>query len=516
MGIPGLFGRWLQRRIPYAITKKIPPYVSSLSIDFNALIHEVNNDIKGSGPYDDYEKVLSQKVMEKVLDLVKKIDPIDVLILAVDGVPPSSKIKQQRDRRFKKSLEPHEGFDTNAITPGTEFMFKLDKKLKRELSKYKNVLPPNVIFSGHDVRGEGEHKIMDIYRDESFWKNKVAHNNGATHILIGLDADLIMLSLMTPLKRLYLYRESFDQKIKEKSIDLVIVDLMRSEIRKRFVPNIDDFIVISMFIGNDFIPKSPSINDVGRNLDILIDVLKRKGLKLINDHNQINRKSMYEYVKELANIEPEMAEDYDAMQSIWKDKIKQYTDNTDKMCTRYIDMFDWCYSYYSIGNSKVNQIFSYDYYYAPTFKMLYESLKNVNYKESQTPDYINDLTYKYNMMEQLAAVIPSKSKDIIDKKLRIIYCVDSLLYDLYPEVFELDGEYKRAEHEAVALIPFVDYNRVKDAMSMIPLSTKEYSKYLEGEDKIIRTPVKPHDIRSYKNRLAKYLNPGKDQFIIKR
>ena len=52
---------------------------------------------------------------------------------------------------------------------------------------------PTVVFSGADVIGEGEHKIMDFIRD--------ARVNGTTteetrHCMYGLDADLIMLGMV--------------------------------------------------------------------------------------------------------------------------------------------------------------------------------------------------------------------------------------------------------------------------------------------------------------------------------
>ncbi len=70
--------------------------------------------------------------------------------------------------------EEFELFDTNAISPGTEFMFELNKKLKFFVEQ-KTATDPyyqgiKIILSGSDVPGEGEHKIMEYvrwYRAES-------------------------------------------------------------------------------------------------------------------------------------------------------------------------------------------------------------------------------------------------------------------------------------------------------------------------------------------------------------
>lgn len=59
-------------------------------------------------------------------------------------------------------------FDSNCITPGTPFMERLSRHLKFFIRKKIAEDPawqgPKIIFSGHDVPGEGEHKIMEFIR----------------------------------------------------------------------------------------------------------------------------------------------------------------------------------------------------------------------------------------------------------------------------------------------------------------------------------------------------------------
>lgn len=97
-------------------------------------------------------------------------------------------MNQQRSRRFRSAMERaaareeairkgemqagEESFDSNCITPGTPFMGRLAAHLRFFIRKKMAEDPvwqaPAVIFSGHDVPGEGEHKIMEYIR----WEKK--------------------------------------------------------------------------------------------------------------------------------------------------------------------------------------------------------------------------------------------------------------------------------------------------------------------------------------------------------
>ena len=62
------------------------------------------------------------------------------------------------------SLPEQDAFDSNCITPGTDFMLKLGLAMRKWI-EYKQKTDPvwkngcDVVVSGPDVPGEGEHKV---------------------------------------------------------------------------------------------------------------------------------------------------------------------------------------------------------------------------------------------------------------------------------------------------------------------------------------------------------------------
>lgn len=149
-------------------------------------------------------------------------------------------MNQQRSRRFRTADEAREAkekfeskgmkllegqvFDSNCITPGilhllhglssnltstgTVFMAKLSEQLKyfvnKKISEDSNWQICQVILSGHDVPGEGEHKIMEYIRKS---RAQPEYNPNVRHCLYGLDADLIVLGLLSHDPHFCLLRE---------------------------------------------------------------------------------------------------------------------------------------------------------------------------------------------------------------------------------------------------------------------------------------------------------------------
>jgi 5'-3' exonuclease len=199
MGIPSYYKRLIDR-FPKLVRRGFDalPRSDVLLMDFNCLIYQC---VRGAGVYKAEEKdAWEAALLEAVKAYTVKVwgaagRPAQVHI-AVDGVVPMAKIRQQRLRRFKApwwaaaereaGVRAAETWDTNAITPGTEFMEKLGAAL-RGLCAARGA---GWTVSDAGEPGEGEQKLMAWIRDHA------AGMPGKVVVVYGLDADLIVLSLL--------------------------------------------------------------------------------------------------------------------------------------------------------------------------------------------------------------------------------------------------------------------------------------------------------------------------------
>jgi len=181
-GIPKLF-RWLTDQYP-SVNQRISEGLSAnsdeidnLYLDMNGIIHMCTHANSDDIVIMD-EKAMMQRIFTYTDRIFKIVKPRKLFYLAVDGVAPRAKMNQQRSRRFRSSKEQEEllasaiarggnipddidRFDSNCITPGTDFMYKLGLSFNAWIEfKMKNdpfwkESGVEVVFSGPDMPGEG-------------------------------------------------------------------------------------------------------------------------------------------------------------------------------------------------------------------------------------------------------------------------------------------------------------------------------------------------------------------------
>lgn len=273
----------------------------------NGIIHNCSHPNDADVSFRISEETIFKNIFHYIEILFRIIQPQKLFFMAVDGVAPRAKINQQRGRRFRSAKEaevleakarakgeaiPKEArFDSNCITPGTEFMAKLNEQLKYfvnyKITTDKLWQKCKVLLSGSEVPGEGEHKIMDYIR---YMKSQADYDGNTRHCLYGLDADLIMLGLCSHEPHFSLLREEVkfgkvQKKIltpEEQNFCLLHLSLMREYLELEFLPVkdklpfkfdiekiIDDWILMGFLVGNDFIPHLPNLHIENDALPIL-------------------------------------------------------------------------------------------------------------------------------------------------------------------------------------------------------------------------------------------------------
>ncbi|KAF3850299.1 hypothetical protein F7725_020018 [Dissostichus mawsoni] len=343
MGVPAFF-RWLSRKyasivvhcveekgkecngvcIPVDTTKPNPNEVEfdNLYLDMNGIIHPCTHPEDKAAPKNEDEMMVA--IFEYIDRLFNIVRPRRVLYMAIDGVAPRAKMNQQRSRRFRASKEGaelveektrireevigkggylppdeiKERFDSNCITPGTEFMDNLAQCLRYYVAErisndpgWKNV---TVILSDASVPGEGEHKIMDYIRRQRAQPN---HDPNTHHCLCGADADLIMLGLATHEPNFTIIREEFKPNkprpcalcnqlghelkecqgtAREKQGEYLARELTMASLPFPFdfERSIDDWVFMCFFVGNDFLPHLPSLEIREGAIDRLVTIYK--------------------------------------------------------------------------------------------------------------------------------------------------------------------------------------------------------------------------------------------------
>ncbi|KAL5549297.1 hypothetical protein UlMin_004528, partial [Ulmus minor] len=270
-------------------------------------------------------------ISQYIDSLFSIVRPRKLLYLAIDGVPPRAKwglccagrfhtkkmeeIEEEEEERVRQQLEM-EGKQvlpklksalsgSVAITTGTEFMQKLSKALKSYVSSrlrsdlgWRNI---KVILSDANVPEEGEQKIVAFIRRQRALQS---YDPNTCHCIFGRDADFIMLALATHEVHVSILRKNhwnfkpvIDKRLSKAestSINTEPYQFVHLWILREYleldmqIPDppqdfqfdieriIDDFVFMSFFVGNDFLPSTPSLKVDENAIDLLMSVYKKE------------------------------------------------------------------------------------------------------------------------------------------------------------------------------------------------------------------------------------------------
>lgn len=370
MGIPKFF-RFLQESYPDIVSPNLVKRVASLWIDANAKIYTACDNVYGikfnkRNPEESLlknkqahdpknaEKTYSDCIVETILvlkNLIERIKPEESLGIMFDGIIPLAKIYQTRERRyrsaqdnasehdddddeddksdelddaksFKNLKKKLKDYDRIMITPGTKFMYDIDLNVSKWIASDNPIFPPQKVYSSYksDTHGEGEHKIFE-YLKKYYGKNgqfsKLESEETKYHVIHGLDADLILLALLSEVEGIILMRHDHG--------NYVMIDRLRNHILRDLVVDsnanvnpkilISDFCCMMALIGNDFLKPHMMCEKMENAIPMLVEAYHKLGKQFTDLEGKINFDVLNDYFKILVDQEKGLILDHlrDAM-----------------------------------------------------------------------------------------------------------------------------------------------------------------------------------------------------------
>lgn len=303
--------------------------------DFNGIIYEIAGKIGisyNSTNNSKFEDKLIKNIIEETKNMIGKIKPNKMVYIAIDGPAPKAKMIQQRWRRYKSikldryknevynkyNLKYEKSWDTRKISPGTNFMWKLNNNMIKYIQSNKiyDKTGVKIIFSNSNVPGEAEHKFLDIIRNNNF-------TDADNIVIYSKDGDLIPLSLGLQKKNIYILRPIGSNETylnyNDSKMCYISMDKYREAHIKEMGINdnnnkhilIHDYIFMLSLGGNDFVQPINflRIKDKGLNkiLKAYKDIKKINNndylILIVNNKININSKFFKDIISKFASSE---------------------------------------------------------------------------------------------------------------------------------------------------------------------------------------------------------------------
>ena len=520
MGIPSYFSYIIKnhsniiRNIQFH-KKHAKTTFHGLYMDCNSIIYDAVHTLeKQSSKYNrintkHFEQSVIDAVVIRIREYINTISPTNVLFIAFDGVAPLAKMDQQRSRRYKTAFMSSISFDnplqpfidspdkdkwnTSAITPGTTFMSILSGRIHAEFNSPSGVSVfgnriPHVIVSTSVEPGEGEHKMF------AYMRTHVQPNENVA--VYGLDSDLIMLSILHSVfcRNIFIFRETpqfskniLPAQLRSDTNDLLFLDireLTKSILNEMHTQEYDtqriyDYILISVLLGNDFLPHMVSLNLRGTGMEELLQMyaehITKRREYLVSPDRKIIWKNVKYFIGKLAlsehrNIVDEYAqraklskrkypettpeerefvlqktptiyrgdEEYICpTEEQWEARyyrvcfpetpptLMQDKDAAKDICINYIEGLEWVFRYYSEGCPHWR--WKYRFHYPP---LLVDLCKHIPETSKTVLGNIRAENRPFHSHVQLSYVLPQISQHLIPQKTR-----DTVLRTEYSQLF---------------------------------------------------------------------------------
>lgn len=485
MGIPYYF---------YTITKRHAGIVSAsatracdlLFLDYNGIIHQAVRQALSASGEKTKEAALFDSIWRYTEDVVSRVNPTRTYI-CIDGVAPKAKMIQQRKRRYLTQLRSRMigqpvAWDTNAISPGTGFMTRLAAYLANKVTS-------DFVLSSAAEPGEGEHKMFAMLAD-------IPTDQRVT--IYGLDADLIMLSMLSGRKQITLMREMSQPGAAGAAVEFQYLDVdpLVTAVVKDAGVDIQTYIVLCFLLGNDFIPNISALHLKDAGIDVLLaacktvtmngqmqlvqdgeihmEVLGRILQELARDENTRMLERNDDYIRRRPYSQPHLdaihcyplqpenkdpvAHAISANPGKWRSLYYKHLFQTSLQdtrlihiaCREYIRGIQWTLAYYT--RKPIDNDWYYPYGYAPTLA----DLANYALTSDSSSDIVKTSIDFVPPLVQLLAILPPQSAALVPGK----WMTDARMSHLYPTSFKLQTYLKHAFHECHPILPMLDFGLI--------------------------------------------------------
>lgn len=556
MGIP-LYFRYITKQYPEVVShiltrlkkngKKEEIHVDNLYLDMNCLIHPCSSKVLSklkdtTISKEDLELKIVKAVKDYILYLCSFSKPQKLIYMAIDGPAPRAKMQQQRLRRFrsiqekadiskiKKRLKQPEDtttWDKNAITPGTPFLYNLGIQLEEWVQKEPAFKGLKILFSNANVPGEGEHKIFSYIRKSDTLKTE-------SHVIYGLDADLIMLSMASQAPYIYLLREAvhFGKVHCEELLYMNIPLFTEYFTEEMFYDIVDpvfhnrnrlvcDYIVLCFFAGNDFLPHSLALHIGHKGIDRLVkayaecinkkrffmvdietmtldfdfaheliaSIAKEEDSIVAHFHNEYSRKRPY-LKKGQTVLETEITKlnmspflnkhkyihKIEAGTAHWRNRYYWHIFQIEPRSK--LEVTEICHKFWEgvlwTFHYYFNKCISWEWYYpypeAPTLQDLTEY--DVRKLNPIRDNFVEG--GPVNPLIQLMMVLPPQSSDLLPNAYaRYMHSIDSPILEYYPTAISCIPYYKKWFHETIPELSSIDFDSLKMVLKDIKLTDEE-------------------------------------------
>lgn len=286
MGINN-FIKWIEKIHPTTIVNK--NRFEHIYIDLNIIMHRVSIGVPN-------ETELLNRIINSIKSILGWVKPTKSVTFAADGIAPFAKMELQRKRRLNHALKYNKANYNNStlspliFTPGTYWMESLDFHLREYFTKINNDRNINVHVN---IKGGGEAELKLINQLQK--NGQIIEYANDSHCIFSSDSDIYLIAAMSCVPNIYINNNKIVYSISD-LIQSIKQKLHFSEVNSGINMISKDFGLLSLFLGNDYLPKLGYITFEDL-INAYIKLSQVYDLHLVSNDNTLNKDAMVYFLR---------------------------------------------------------------------------------------------------------------------------------------------------------------------------------------------------------------------------